>query len=222
MSLICQSRPPKPTRVSNASLGEQHKEYSPDRDSTEIAAPPNPTPVPVKPNVPEMPPAVAESGEEEAAEPIHTQDKATEIVSSPSDGSGNEVLSITQAEETAVPEDVTTAASPSVSSPSEPAASAPIESVPTTLPPSAEAAPEDEEDKQTLADSEPTAVLYKVVAAHPYKGEDEDELTFDKGAIIFVIPYEDPDDEEDGWKMGFIPSTKAKGIFPENFTKPLQ
>ena len=37
-----------------------------------------------------------------------------------------------------------------------------------------------------------------MVAAHPYKGEDEDELTFDKGAIIFVIPYEDPDDEVRG------------------------
>ena len=37
--------------------------------------------------------------------------------------------------------------------------------------------------------------LFQVVAAHPYTGEDEDELTFEKGETISVIPYEDPDDE---------------------------
>jgi len=34
-----------------------------------------------------------------------------------------------------------------------------------------------------------------VKASHPYKGEDEDELNFEKGEIILVIPYDDPDDE---------------------------
>jgi len=38
-------------------------------------------------------------------------------------------------------------------------------------------------------------VLYKVVASHPYEGEDEDELSFDKGTIVLVIPYDDPEDE---------------------------
>ena len=33
------------------------------------------------------------------------------------------------------------------------------------------------------------------MATHPYQGEDEDELTFEKGAIIAVIPYDDPEDE---------------------------
>ena len=30
-----------------------------------------------------------------------------------------------------------------------------------------------------------------------YQGEDEDELTFDKGAIIYVVSYEDAEDEVD-------------------------
>ena len=28
-----------------------------------------------------------------------------------------------------------------------------------------------------------------------YQGEDEDELTFDKGAIIYVVSYDDAEDE---------------------------
>lgn len=35
----------------------------------------------------------------------------------------------------------------------------------------------------------------QVIATHPYDGEDEDELTFEKGAVILVVPYDDPEDE---------------------------
>jgi amphiphysin len=59
----------------------------------------------------------------------------------------------------------------------------------------------------------------QVVATHIYQGEDDDELTFEKGAIIYVVPYEDPDDEEEGWCMGVLKTNGDKGIFPENFTK---
>ena len=38
-------------------------------------------------------------------------------------------------------------------------------------------------------------ILLQVIATHPYQGEDEDELSFEKGTIIAVIPYDDPDDE---------------------------
>ena len=34
-----------------------------------------------------------------------------------------------------------------------------------------------------------------MVATHLYQGEDEDELSFEKGAVIYVVPYEDPEDE---------------------------
>ena len=35
----------------------------------------------------------------------------------------------------------------------------------------------------------------QVVATHPYEGEDDDELTFEKGVVILVVAYEDPEDE---------------------------
>ena len=35
----------------------------------------------------------------------------------------------------------------------------------------------------------------KRVATHPYTGEDEDELSFEKGDIILVIAYEPQEDE---------------------------
>lgn len=35
----------------------------------------------------------------------------------------------------------------------------------------------------------------QVISTHPYDGEDEDELTFEKGVVILVVPYEDPEDE---------------------------
>ena len=37
--------------------------------------------------------------------------------------------------------------------------------------------------------------LAQVVSTHPYDGEDEDELTFEKGVVILVVPYEDLEDE---------------------------
>ena len=30
---------------------------------------------------------------------------------------------------------------------------------------------------------------------HPYAGEDTDELTFDAGDVINVLPFEDPEDQ---------------------------
>ena len=38
-------------------------------------------------------------------------------------------------------------------------------------------------------------IRLQVVATHQYQGEDEDELSFQKGAVIYVVPYEDPEDE---------------------------
>jgi hypothetical protein len=40
------------------------------------------------------------------------------------------------------------------------------------------------------------------IATHAYDGQDDDELTFKMGARISVIPFPDPDDQEEGWLYG--------------------
>ncbi|KAK6182276.1 hypothetical protein SNE40_009995 [Patella caerulea] len=67
----------------------------------------------------------------------------------------------------------------------------------------------------------PPKVLYEVEATHPYNGEDTDELTFDTGDLIWVVPYENPEEQDEGWVMGVKQSNGVKGVFPENFTKKI-
>lgn len=38
-------------------------------------------------------------------------------------------------------------------------------------------------------------MLFQVQAIHAYKGEDEDELSFDAGEIIHVIEFDVPDEQ---------------------------
>jgi len=67
----------------------------------------------------------------------------------------------------------------------------------------------------------PSGVLYQVKASYRYQAEDVDELNFDVGEVINVVEYEDPEDQEDGWLMGYKEGTGQKGMFPANFTKPM-
>lgn len=50
----------------------------------------------------------------------------------------------------------------------------------------------------------------KVIALYPYTAQNEDELTFDKGAVIYVINKED-----DAWWKG--ESNGVVGVFPSNY-----
>ena len=34
-----------------------------------------------------------------------------------------------------------------------------------------------------------------MIATHSYTAEDEDELAFEKGEIIHVVPFDDPDEQ---------------------------
>jgi amphiphysin len=67
----------------------------------------------------------------------------------------------------------------------------------------------------------PPGVLYRVKATYRYIKEDVDELSFEVGDIIRVIEYDDPDDQEEGWLMGYKENSTDKGLFPANFTRPL-
>ncbi|XP_033760442.1 myc box-dependent-interacting protein 1-like [Pecten maximus] len=70
-----------------------------------------------------------------------------------------------------------------------------------------------------LEEKLPDGALYKVVTTHSYKREDDDELSFEKGDIIYVMTYNGSEDLDDGWLMGMKKSTGILGVFPENFTK---
>jgi len=39
----------------------------------------------------------------------------------------------------------------------------------------------------------PPGILYRVVATYKYDAEDTDELSFEKGEIISVVAYDDPE-----------------------------
>jgi len=68
----------------------------------------------------------------------------------------------------------------------------------------------------------PSGVLKRVLATHPYTAEDEDELSFTATDVFCVLPYEDPEEADDGWYFGFVEGKPdVKGVFPANFTRPL-
>jgi len=83
----------------------------------------------------------------------------------------------------------------------------------------------------------PAGVLKRVLATHPYTAEDEDELSFAATDVFCVLPYEDPEEadkekkkrkiiipiEDDGWYFGYIEGKPdTKGVFPANFTRPME
>jgi hypothetical protein len=40
--------------------------------------------------------------------------------------------------------------------------------------------------------------------------------------VFCVLPYEDPEEADDGWYFGFVEGKPdVKGVFPANFTRPL-
>uniref|UniRef100_A0A3B4BYK8 Myc box-dependent-interacting protein 1 n=1 Tax=Pygocentrus nattereri TaxID=42514 RepID=A0A3B4BYK8_PYGNA len=74
----------------------------------------------------------------------------------------------------------------------------------------------------------PSGVAYKVKAMHDYAATDSDELDLKAGDIVLVLPFDNPDEQDDGWLLGVKEShwllnkdLTAKGVFPENFTQRL-
>ncbi|XP_029207153.2 myc box-dependent-interacting protein 1-like [Acropora millepora] len=89
------------------------------------------------------------------------------------------------------------------------------------MPPTSIAQPTEieKQDANTNETSDIPGLLYKVRAAYRYVAEDDDELSFEKGEIINVIEFEDPDEQDEGWLMGILELSGIKGVFPANFTK---
>uniref|UniRef100_A0A671S113 Myc box-dependent-interacting protein 1 n=1 Tax=Sinocyclocheilus anshuiensis TaxID=1608454 RepID=A0A671S113_9TELE len=73
-----------------------------------------------------------------------------------------------------------------------------------------------------------TTYCYYYFLMHDYGATDSDELDLKAGDIVLVLPFANPDEEDDGWLMGVKEShwlqnknLLAKGVFPENFTQKL-
>ncbi|MBN3312549.1 BIN1 protein, partial [Atractosteus spatula] len=74
----------------------------------------------------------------------------------------------------------------------------------------------------------PPGFLYKVQAIHDYTATDGDELTLKARDVVLVIPFENQEEQDEGWLMGVKEEDWLqhrelgnKGVFPENFTQRL-
>uniref|UniRef100_A0A2I3T748 Myc box-dependent-interacting protein 1 n=1 Tax=Pan troglodytes TaxID=9598 RepID=A0A2I3T748_PANTR len=67
----------------------------------------------------------------------------------------------------------------------------------------------------------------QVQAQHDYTATDTDELQLKAGDVVLVIPFQNPEEQDEGWLMGVKESDwnqhkeleKCRGVFPENFTE---
>ncbi|XP_064643931.1 amphiphysin-like isoform X2 [Lineus longissimus] len=68
----------------------------------------------------------------------------------------------------------------------------------------------------------PDGVEYMVIVSHSYEAGDEDELALEPGDIVYVVPFENPEEQDDGWLSGYKKDhPDERGVFPQNFTKRL-
>ncbi|XP_077812952.1 myc box-dependent-interacting protein 1 isoform X45 [Macaca mulatta] len=73
----------------------------------------------------------------------------------------------------------------------------------------------------------PPGFMFKVQAQHDYMATDTDELQLKAGDVVLVIPFQNPEEQDEGWLMGVKESDwnqhkeleKCRGVFPENFTE---
>uniref|UniRef100_A0A8D0BYL5 Myc box-dependent-interacting protein 1 n=1 Tax=Salvator merianae TaxID=96440 RepID=A0A8D0BYL5_SALMN len=76
----------------------------------------------------------------------------------------------------------------------------------------------------------PPGFLFKVQAMHDYAATDTDELQLKAGDVVLVIPFDNPEEQDEGWLMGVKESDwlqhkefdQCRGVFPENFTERVQ
>uniref|UniRef100_A0A8C4YDR6 Myc box-dependent-interacting protein 1 n=1 Tax=Gopherus evgoodei TaxID=1825980 RepID=A0A8C4YDR6_9SAUR len=76
----------------------------------------------------------------------------------------------------------------------------------------------------------PPGFLFKVQAMHDYAATDSDELPLKAGDVVLVIPFDNPDEQDEGWLMGVKEADwlqrkeldQSRGVFPENFTERVQ
>lgn len=76
----------------------------------------------------------------------------------------------------------------------------------------------------------PPGFMFKVQAQHDYRATDTDELQLKAGDVVLVVPFQNPEEQDEGWLMGVKESDwnqhkeleKCRGVFPENFTERVE
>ncbi|XP_056245185.1 myc box-dependent-interacting protein 1 isoform X2 [Seriola aureovittata] len=114
--------------------------------------------------------------------------------------------------------------------PEPPAPAAPV--VPAAPPaspaPAAPAGPAESTEAAPEPAEMPPGFMFKVQVMHDYAANDTDELEMKAGDVVLVIPFDNPEEQDDGWLMGMKEGdwqqnkeNATKGVFPENFTQRL-
>ncbi|XP_054643692.1 myc box-dependent-interacting protein 1 isoform X3 [Dunckerocampus dactyliophorus] len=84
------------------------------------------------------------------------------------------------------------------------------------------------EEAEAESPGMPPGFIFKVQVMHDYAANDTDELEMKAGDVVLVIPFDNPEEQDDGWLMGVKQDdwmqkkeNATKGVFPENFTQRL-
>ncbi|XP_072253307.1 myc box-dependent-interacting protein 1 isoform X2 [Leuresthes tenuis] len=90
------------------------------------------------------------------------------------------------------------------------------------------AAAESESTESSEPAEMPPGFLFKLQVMHDYAANDTDELEMKAGDVVLVVPFENAEEQDDGWLMGMKlddwqqnKENATKGVFPENFTQRL-
>uniref|UniRef100_A0A3B4X531 Myc box-dependent-interacting protein 1 n=1 Tax=Seriola lalandi dorsalis TaxID=1841481 RepID=A0A3B4X531_SERLL len=117
---------------------------------------------------------------------------------------------------------------PEPPAPAAPAAPVVPAAPPASPAPAAPAGPAESTEAAPEPAEMPPGFMFKVQVMHDYAANDTDELEMKAGDVVLVIPFDNPEEQDDGWLMGMKEGdwqqnkeNATKGVFPENFTQRL-
>ncbi|XP_023284383.1 myc box-dependent-interacting protein 1-like isoform X3 [Seriola lalandi dorsalis] len=128
----------------------------------------------------------------------------------------------------AEPEEPAKEETPEPPAPAAPAAPVVPAAPPASPAPAAPAGPAESTEAAPEPAEMPPGFMFKVQVMHDYAANDTDELEMKAGDVVLVIPFDNPEEQDDGWLMGMKEGdwqqnkeNATKGVFPENFTQRL-
>ncbi|XP_060910242.1 myc box-dependent-interacting protein 1 isoform X6 [Labrus mixtus] len=164
--------------------------------------------------------SVTEVPDEEPAAEAPAEEEATSAAAALDEEEGQGESAAAAAAATAAEEEEVTEETPA-------AAAAAPEAAAAAAPAAAAASAESTEAASEEAEM-PAGFLFKLQVMHDYAANDTDELEMKAGDVVLVIPFDNAEEQDDGWLMGMKEDdwhqnkeNAAKGVFPENFTQRL-